>query len=119
MEQILFRYLSLSVFPWPINEIDREDLHAQAPLDAIHNYMQAFTVPDYKACVVQFVCHLFEVQVGILQDRQKSTSDISVAFENDLLQKKTNKKTPTISATFSVRYMDRLVYVLTCVLVQN
>lgn len=97
MEQILVSYLSLSVFPWPVDEIDREDLHAQPPLNAIHHYMQAFTVPDYKAWVVQFVCHLFEVQVGILRYRQKSTSETSVAFENNQ-----NKQ---ISATFSVRFM--------------
>lgn len=54
-------YLSLSVFPWPINEINWEDLHAQTPLNAIHHYMQAFTIPDYEAWVVQLVCHLFEV----------------------------------------------------------
>ncbi|TNN51276.1 hypothetical protein EYF80_038537 [Liparis tanakae] len=60
--KMLSSYLSLSVLPWPIDEIDREDLHAQPSLDAIHDYMQAFTVPDYKAGMVQFVRHLFEVQ---------------------------------------------------------
>lgn len=59
-------YLSLSVFPWSIYEIDREDFHAQAPLNAIHNYMQTFTVSDHKSWMIQLVCHLFKVQVGIL-----------------------------------------------------
>lgn len=71
MEQILVSYLSLGMFPGPIDEINREDFHAQPPLNTINHYMQAFTVPDNKAWVVQFVCHLFEVQVGILRHRQK------------------------------------------------
>lgn len=66
MQRMSARYLSLSVFPWSIDEIDGKHLHAQPPLNAVHDYMQAFAVPDYKACVVQFVGHLFEVQVGIL-----------------------------------------------------
>lgn len=67
-----FSYLSLCVFPWTIDEIDREHLNAQPPLNAIHHDLQAFTVPDYKTGVIQFVCHLFEVQVGILGFRQKT-----------------------------------------------
>lgn len=86
-------YLSLSVFPGPINKIDWEDLHAQPPLNAVHHDMQAFAVPDYEARVVQFVGHLFEVQVGILGQ----TSETSLAFENNQVQ---NKK---ISAAVSVR----------------
>lgn len=54
--------------------------------------MQAFAVPDYEARVVQFVSHLFEVQVGIL-----GQSETSLAFENNQVQ---NKK---ISAAVSVR----------------
>lgn len=80
MQKTLSSYLSLSVLPWPIDEIDREDLHAQPPLDAIHDYMQAFTVPDYKAGMVQFVRHLFEVQVGILGKRPKTKSETLAGF---------------------------------------
>lgn len=83
---MLVKYLSLGVFPWPIDEIDWKDLHAQPPLNAIHHYLQAFTVPDYKAWVVQFVCHLFEVQVGILGYSQ-NVNETSVNFENNLVQK--------------------------------
>lgn len=72
MEQTLVSYLSLSMFPWSIDEINREDLHAQPPLNAIHHYLQAFTVPDDKAWVVQLICNLFEVQVGILENSQKT-----------------------------------------------
>lgn len=60
------------MFPGPIDEINWEDFHAQPPLNTIHHYVQAFTVPDYKAWVIQFVCHLFEVQVGILRQRKKT-----------------------------------------------
>lgn len=81
------------MFPGPINKIDWEDLHAQPPLNAVHHDMQAFAVPDYEARVVQFVSHLFEVQVGILGQ----TSETSLAFENNQVQ---NKK---ISAAVSVR----------------
>ena len=72
LEQILVSYLSLCVFPWPIDEIDREHLNAQSPLNAIHHNLQAFTVTDWKTCVVQFVRHLFEVKAGILRERWKS-----------------------------------------------
>ncbi len=104
MEQILVSYLSLSVFPWPIDEIDREDLHAQPPLNAIHHYMQAFTVADYKAWVVQFVRHLFEVQVGILRYRQKSASETS--FQNLI-----NNGAKTDFCNLHCQVYDRLVHV--------
>lgn len=71
MEQMSVSYLSLRVFPWPVDEVDGENLHAQSPLNAIYHNMQTFAVPDHKAWVIQFICYLFEVQVGILGYRQK------------------------------------------------
>lgn len=59
-------YLSLSMFPRAIDEIHRKTFNAQPSLDPIHHYLQAFAVSDYKARVVQFICHLFEVEIGIL-----------------------------------------------------
>lgn len=64
-------YLSLSMFPRPIDEIHRKTFNAQPSLDPIHHYLQAFAVSDYKARVVQFICHLFEVEIGILGYRLK------------------------------------------------
>ena len=49
------------MFPWSIDEINREQLHGQAPYNATDHNFQAFTVPDHKAMVVQFIRHLLEV----------------------------------------------------------
>lgn len=63
------------MFPWPIDEIDRKDLQSsQPPLYAIYHYLQTLTVTDYKAWVVQFICHLFEVKIGILGWRHKKAT---------------------------------------------
>ena len=59
--KVLIRYLSLSMFPWSIYEINGEELHGQAPHNATDHNFQAFTVPDHEAMVVQFICHLLEV----------------------------------------------------------
>lgn len=60
-------YLPLSVFPGPVDQINWEDFHTQPPLNAVHHDVKAFTVPDDEAGMIQFVRHLFEVQVGILR----------------------------------------------------
>lgn len=81
-------YLSLGMFPRSVDEVDGEDLQAQPSLDTVHHYMQAFTVPDYEARVVQFISHLFEVQVGILRNCQsKQTNNIKVDHLTLLLGK--------------------------------
>ena len=59
--KVLIRYLSLGMFPWSIDEINREQLHRQAPYNATDHNFQAFTVPDHEAMVVQFIRHLLEV----------------------------------------------------------
>lgn len=56
------------MFPGPVDQINREDLHPQTSLDAVNYDVKAFTVPDDEASVVQFVRHLFKVQVGILKE---------------------------------------------------
>lgn len=60
-------YLPLSVFPGPVDEIDWEDFHTQTPLNAVHHDVKAFAVPDDEAGMIQFIRHLFEVQVGVLR----------------------------------------------------
>lgn len=57
------------MLPGPVDQINWEDLHTQSPLDAIDHDVKAFAVPDDEAGVIQFVRHLFEVQVGILGHR--------------------------------------------------
>lgn len=64
-------YLSLSVFPGPVDEVDREHLHAQPPLDATHHHMETLTVSDHEAGVVQLISHLLEVKVGVLEKRER------------------------------------------------
>ena len=59
--KVLIWYLSLSMFPRSIDEINREQLHGQAPHNATDHNLQAFTVPDHEAMVVQFISHLLEV----------------------------------------------------------
>lgn len=54
-------YLPLGVFPGPVDEINWEDFHTQAPLNAVHHDVKAFTVPDDESGMIQFVRHLFEV----------------------------------------------------------
>lgn len=61
------------MFPWAIDEINRENLQTQPPLDTVHHYLQAFTVTNCKAWVVQFISHLFEVQAGILKRTKTAT----------------------------------------------
>lgn len=62
------------MFPGPVDQINWEDFHTQSPLNAIHHNVKAFAVPDDEAGMIQFVRHLFEVQVGILRHRQLSDS---------------------------------------------
>lgn len=55
------------MLPRSIDEVHRKHFQTtQSSLNAINHYLQAFAVADNKAWVVQFVCHFFEVQVGIL-----------------------------------------------------
>lgn len=55
------------MLPGPVDEIDREHLHTQAPLDPIHHHLQSLAVPDYEARVIELVGHLFEVEIGVLK----------------------------------------------------
>lgn len=55
------------MLPGPVDEIDREHLHTQAPLDPIHHHLQSLAVPDYEARVIELVGHLFKVQIGVLK----------------------------------------------------
>lgn len=61
-------YLSLSMFPGPVDQIDWEDFHTQTSLNAVDHDVKAFTVPDDEAGMIQFVRHLLEVEVGILRE---------------------------------------------------
>lgn len=68
-------YLSLSMFPGPVDQINWEDFHTQSPLNAIDHDVKAFTVPDDETGMIQFVRHLFEVQVGILRTQTISKGE--------------------------------------------
>lgn len=78
------RYLSLSMLPRPVDEVYREHLHAQAPLDPVHHHLQSLTVPDHEARVIKLVGHLFEVQIGVLKYTYKN-----IPYKG---QNKTNKR---------------------------
>ena len=104
--RILFSYLSFCVFPWSIDQINRKRLHAQPPLNAVHHDMQAFTVPDYKSCMIQLVGHLFEVKVGILGHRQRK-------------HKFNLRRLSKITFTFKKTSFDRPLHALAHLVVKN
>ena len=59
-------HLSLSMLPGSVDEVHGEDFHTQASLDAVHHHLEALTVPDHEAWMVQLIRHLLEVQIGVL-----------------------------------------------------
>lgn len=44
--QTLVTYLSLGILPGSVDQVNREDFHAQAPLNSIDHNVQPLAVPD-------------------------------------------------------------------------